>query len=344
MPAPCWALLLAVTAVCSSKSNGVPDDGGRVPWRKLFAAMLGDESFKRDEGAGVLPTKPVLLKKFDAAGSISNRFGMGDMQRALQSTGAMDDNAIKVPCRGHEQAQTALVAEDCDLYMLLRPGAQAPECSCVYDWPNFTTEQQGAPRWQQVMALLGDGSTVVHKAAQSHSSELSAAVQEAQAAFGIPTNVNVFATGAAPDAIATSALRSEPFGSFILPMAMASDGQRWEVYSPQDTVPVGVNPIIRGQTSDDALDPVAMGPPLINTTLKAGDVMFIPLGYIYRMVATSSEGSLHLSVNVETHRCEFHSPHTHPYTHTHTHTHAHTSLRHAYYVISSIIVCQLNSS
>jgi hypothetical protein len=85
--------------------------------------------------------------------------------------------------------------------------------------------------------------------------------------------------------------------------------KRWRVFAPPPRSK-GKDPLNRGK-SGDVLDFAEMGPPLIDTVLRTGDVMYVPTGFPHTTDTSTpadgadksifQESSVHLTMGLDTH-------------------------------------------
>jgi len=118
--------------------------------------------------------------------------------------------------------------------------------------------------------------------------------------MGFPAIANVYVTG--PGLKVSARPHNDLQDVFIVQTA---GSKRWRVWPGPDEV---YRPHIfhmKGKDIDRVIDPDELGPPLIDTNLNPGDVLYIPRGFIH---ATSTEGlssvsntpSIHITMNLET--------------------------------------------
>ena len=173
----------------------------------------------------------------------------------------------------------------------MHPGASAPECTCVYNFPQLSSAvRHGAGVWDVVKGLLVD-STVFFFSAQKWSSELSDLAAAAAQVLGVPSNANVFVSAPqmrrsfqlhnthAYDAVVVQMevptlhwhvdqLCCVDRTAHRMPSIGAQGAQRWEVFGPTQP-PAGVGAFGRG-VFPDAVDVSSLDAPLINTYVAHG--------------------------------------------------------------------------
>ena len=117
----------------------------------------------------------------------------------------------------------------------------------------------------------------------------------ASAAFQFPTNINVYITG--PGRKISTDVHTDNHDVLVL---QTHGAKRWQIFSPPTRS--DDHPLYRGKNGDK-LDEHELGKPLLDVVLRAGDVLFVPMGFPH---FTSTEGtrwagaSVHLTLGIST--------------------------------------------
>lgn len=153
--------------------------------------------------------------------------------------------------------------------------------------------------WEEVEKAL-EGGTVYFNTAGSLWPTLGALCRLTIAAFGIPTNVNVYVT---PPGVSVSVPpHTDRQDVLVLQTAGA---KRWRVFAPPCRIK-GVDPLHRGK-SGNVLSFDELGDPLIDTVVNRGDVLYVPTGFPHTTDTSTGdksafdETSVHLTMGLDTH-------------------------------------------
>jgi len=152
----------------------------------------------------------------------------------------------------------------------------------------------------ELAEVLGFG-TVFFNAASKRWSAAAATCRAATAALGFPTNVNVYAT--APGRCISTATHADHHDVLV----MQTQGQkRWRVFSPPPRKRGGVHPCHRGKR-EDVVDASELGAPLVDVTLRPGECLFVPAGFVHSTSTASSsshdEASVHMTLGISAADC-----------------------------------------
>jgi hypothetical protein len=162
--------------------------------------------------------------------------------------------------------------------------------------------------WKEVTQAL-EGGTIYFNTAGSLWPTLGGLCRLTSYAFGLPTNVNVYVTP--PGLTVSVPPHTDRQDVFVF---QTQGAKRWRVFAPPPRV-TGADPLDRGK-GGNILSFAEMGPPLIDTILRPGDVLYVPTGFPHT-TDTSTLGtyvdldgetppfndqtSVHLTMGLDTH-------------------------------------------
>lgn len=177
--------------------------------------------------------------------------------------------------------------------------------------PILSGEETGRSQWSDFQQAL-DGGTIYFNAAGSLWPNLGALCRLTQYAFGIPANVNVYATPANVSvSVPPHTDRQDVF-------VMQTEGSKhWRVYASikvlaNSSAKVVVDPTDRGKHGD-VLTLEELGTPLLDVVLHAGDILYVPVGFPHTTDTAhrnsdaeddnivNSKTSVHLTMGLDTH-------------------------------------------
>lgn len=138
--------------------------------------------------------------------------------------------------------------------------------------------------WKEVEEAL-NGGTIYFNTAGSLWPTLGAISRLTNAAFGIPSNVNIYITP--PLTKISVPPHTDRQDVFVFQTAGA---KRWRVFAPPARIK-GVDPLHRGK-SGDVLSIESLGEPLIDAVIQKGDVLYVPTGFPHTTDTSTGESSL----------------------------------------------------
>lgn len=149
--------------------------------------------------------------------------------------------------------------------------------------------------WEQVECAL-KGGTIYFNTAGSLWPNVGALCRLAQESFGIPCNINIYITP--PEMSVSVPPHTDKQDVFVL---QTSGSKHWKVFAPPKRKP-NVDPLNRGK-NNDVLSFSELGPPLIDTILNTGDILYIPHGcpHITNTAQQTNYTSIHLTLGLDTH-------------------------------------------
>ena len=122
--------------------------------------------------------------------------------------------------------------------------------------------------------------------------------QEMAADLGYPFRMNLYMTpGASVDTGRARgfAPHSDCHDIFVLQI----EGEKtWKVYNPQPGKKLNTRPLEVGKVQDGApvlKAPEDTGEPIVDTTLRPGDALYVPRGFVHEAFTQTDSGSLHLT-------------------------------------------------
>lgn len=151
------------------------------------------------------------------------------------------------------------------------------------------------------MAMSQKGGTVVFNSAGGFIPALASVCLDALQAFQYPTAMNMYLTNAGQ--VTSAPPHTDKQDVFVL----QTQGQkRWRVYYPPPPSRMPrADPFARGKGSN-SLELTELGDPVIDVTLKAGQVLYVPGGFPHTTdtitgIEANGDPSVHLTVGVDTH-------------------------------------------
>jgi len=162
------------------------------------------------------------------------------------------------------------------------------------------TEPSRPTKWKDVEEAL-QGGTIYFNTAGSLWPTLGALCRLTTAAFGFPTNVNVYVTPPG------KTLSVPPHTDRQDVFCFQTQGvKRWKVYNPPPPKR-GIDPLNRGKAGD-VLSLEELGDPVLDIVLEPGDIMYVPTGFPHTTDTASpsssshaSDTSVHLTMGLDTH-------------------------------------------
>jgi hypothetical protein len=136
---------------------------------------------------------------------------------------------------------------------------------------------------RRVLAEFADGATIVLQALHVSHEPIAAFARELELELRHPVQVNAYYT---PRAAQGLPVHHDTHDVFVL---QASGQKRWLVYEPVLELPL--------RTQRYAPELGGPGPVVLDVTLRAGDTLYLPRGWLHEAV-TSETDSLHLTVGV----------------------------------------------
>lgn len=150
----------------------------------------------------------------------------------------------------------------------------------------------GCPSDVETMGeMLDDGWTVQLIHPQQKNAKLHALIERLENFTGSLWGANFYCTGTGLETC-VSQCTSSNVDLFVLQFTGSS---HWKVYGPE--IPLSRN-------FGDSVDPESLGPPLLDETLSAGDMIYIPRGSMYSSSPSASSSHLCLSTYQENGWCD----------------------------------------
>lgn len=222
--------------------------------------------------------QPLLLRAAATGGWIAGAFTLEDLK-------LVEDSYIS----GHCTADA------------LRNGSQ----TSTWSFRSLKPDPQQKTHWSQVEKAL-EGGTIYFNTAGSLWPSLGGLCRLTNAAFGVPSNVNVYITPAQT----TLSVPPHTDRQDVLVLQTAGT-KRWRVYAPPPRV-LGIDPLNRGKAGDVLnLDGVS---PLLDVVLRPGDALYVPTGFPHTTDTSTvvddsketseslfHETSIHLTMGLDTH-------------------------------------------
>jgi lysine-specific demethylase/histidyl-hydroxylase NO66 len=143
---------------------------------------------------------------------------------------------------------------------------------------------------EKVLALLGDGATLVLQGLHRTWPPLARFATRLRADLGHPVQVNAYITPAGNRGFAT---HYDTHDVFVLQVA---GRKRWTIHPPVMVDPLPLQPW--GGRADE-VSAAADGPPAIDAVFEPGDALYLPRGWLHSATAVG-ELSVHLTVGVRT--------------------------------------------
>ena len=169
-------------------------------------------------------------------------------------------------------------------FRLVRAGDQIDPRSYTKDLGWSPQPLTGTIDVARVAAEFEAGATIVLQALHHSWQPLAVFCRELEVALGHPTQANAYYT---PRSAQGLAVHHDTHDVFVLQIA---GEKRWKVYEPRLELP------LRGQKyNPDLGEP---GDPVEDVTLRPGDTMYMPRGWLHEGL-TSDSDSLHLTIGVK---------------------------------------------
>jgi bifunctional lysine-specific demethylase and histidyl-hydroxylase NO66 len=169
-------------------------------------------------------------------------------------------------------------------FRLVKDGAQLSPQSYTKDIPWRPGSFSGTALVDRVAEEHAAGATLVLQALHLHWHPLALYCRGLEAALGWPVQANAYRTPASAQGFA---VHHDTHDVFVL---QVSGHKRWRIYEPVVEAP------LKDQRWS-AADADAVGKPLHDTTLRAGDTLYIPRGWPHE-AASADETSLHITVGL----------------------------------------------
>jgi len=163
----------------------------------------------------------------------------------------------------------------------------------THTWEFRPIKDKAAPKatWEEVEEAL-KGGTIYFNTAGSLWPNLGALCRLTNAAFGIPSNANVYITP--PGVTASVPPHTDRQDVIVLQTAGA---KRWRVFAPPKRVK-GVDPLHRGK-SGNVLSFDELGEPLIDAVVNRGDVLYVATGFPHTTDTSTGDESLFDETSVQ---------------------------------------------
>ncbi len=140
----------------------------------------------------------------------------------------------------------------------------------------------------KLLALFADGATLVLQALHRSWPPITTFAQDLAAELGHPVQVNAYVTPAQNTGFSD---HYDVHDVFVLQIA---GEKRWRVRPPVLRAPLRDQPWTDRRS---AVEAAAAGDPLLETTLRAGDCLYLPRGYLHAATALS-DVSTHLTIGI----------------------------------------------
>jgi hypothetical protein len=255
-----------------------------------FSGEKGEAAYKFLRGlassrtflADVWHQQPLLIRARDTAGWVEGAFTIDPHLKMI-------DNSY---ITGHKTAE------------ILRNGTKTDTWAFV----PLKNEATRPTTWKEVDEAL-QGGTIYFNTAGSLWPNLGGLCRLTTAAFGLPSNVNVYVT---PSGMTLSVpLHTDRQDVFVL---QTQGAKRWRIYAPPSRENEK-DPMNRGKAGD-ILSFEELGEPLIDTVIRRGDVLYVPAGFPHTTDTCTlvdfndttvtqahvfDETSVHLTMGLDTH-------------------------------------------
>jgi Cupin superfamily protein len=273
----------------ASHDNGEDDyERGLHAWNFL-TSVAHSTTFIQD----YWQKRPFLIRAKDTTSTSSSTSGCGWIQDCFtieRDLRLMDGSYIT----GFKTAEILRNGTKTDTWAL----------SPLKDDPTRTTQ------WSDVEDALRGG-TIYFNTAGSLWSNLGGLCRLFGYAFGLPPNVNVYCTP--PSCSLSVPLHTDKQDVFVF---QSQGTKRWRIYAPPPRSSfkggIQVDPLARGKNGD-VLSLDELEPPLIDTVIHPGDVLYVPTGFPHTTDtvttpvveggggATAAVASVHLTMGLDTH-------------------------------------------
>eukprot|EP00928_Gymnodinium_smaydae_P087077 TRINITY_DN71413_c0_g1_i1.p1 TRINITY_DN71413_c0_g1~~TRINITY_DN71413_c0_g1_i1.p1 ORF type:complete len:624 (-),score=44.80 TRINITY_DN71413_c0_g1_i1:10-1788(-) len=147
----------------------------------------------------------------------------------------------------------------------------------------------------EFQAVLEYGTVFMNMAAL-HWTACAAICLEASIALQFPTNINVYVTG--PGRSVSTDVHTDNHDVLVL---HTQGSKRWRVYAPPQRRKGTAHPLYRGK-HEDRLKDSELGEPLVDVVLRAGEMLFIPMGFPHSTGTEHADDnySVHLTLGIST--------------------------------------------
>ena len=169
-------------------------------------------------------------------------------------------------------------------FRLVRDGAQLPLAGYTCDIPWRPGSFSGTAVVDRVADEHAAGATLVLQALHLHHHPAALYCRALEVALGWPVQANAYSTPAAAQGFA---VHHDTHDVFVL---QVSGHKRWRIYAPVVELPLKDQRWTPGSAD-------AVGRPLHDITLRAGDTLYIPRGWPHEATAADA-GSLHITVGL----------------------------------------------
>ena len=169
-------------------------------------------------------------------------------------------------------------------FRLVRDGAQLPLAGYTKDIPWRPGKFAGTALVDRVAEEHAAGATIALQALHLHHHPAALYCRGLEVALGWPVQANAYCTPASSQGFA---VHHDTHDVFVL---QVSGHKRWRIYEPVVELPL----------KDQRWSPAgadAVGEPLHDITLRAGDTLYIPRGWPHEAAAADA-GSLHITVGL----------------------------------------------
>ncbi len=169
-------------------------------------------------------------------------------------------------------------------FRLVRDGAQLPLSGYTKDIPWRPGSFTGTARVDRVAEEHAGGATLVLQALHLHHHPAAVYCRGLEIALGYPVQANAYCTPAGSQGFA---VHHDTHDVFVL---QVSGHKHWRIYAPVVELP-GKDQRWKPELAD------AVGPPVHDLTLRAGDTLYIPRGWPHEAAAADA-ASLHVTVGL----------------------------------------------
>jgi len=169
-------------------------------------------------------------------------------------------------------------------FRLVRDGAQLPLAGYTTDIPWRPGSFSGTALVDRVAEQHAAGATIVLQALHLHWHPAALYCRGLEMALGVPVQANAYCTPASAQGFA---VHHDTHDVFVL---QVSGHKRWRIYEPVVELP------LRDQRWSPA-HAAAVGEPLHDITLRAGDTLYVPRGWPHEAAAADAD-SLHVTVGM----------------------------------------------
>ena len=246
-------------------------EAGRLSVSELFETFASSAEFK----TALWQKRPFLLT--ESLGNIKGAYTMAEVQMAVDNDFIEAGRGTPIPGGGWNMAT---VSE-----------------------PRGSSFQDAKLRFQDVeMAMKQTSGTVVFNSAGGFIPPLAGVCLQTIEAFDLPSALNMYLTN--PGQKVSAPPHTDRQDVFVL----QTQGQkRWRVFQPPPpSARALADPFARGKGKDELAEAELTMPPLIDTVLSPGHVLYVPAGYPHTTdtihgIEDTSAPSVHLTVGLDTH-------------------------------------------